>query len=90
MLDRLAEPDPWVEADELLADPRRDRKGEPLLEKRLHVRDDIVVDRVGLHRPRLAAHVHMADVGVRLGDHACERGVAAQGGHVVHELRPES
>src|SRR6266581_7747156 len=50
----LPEADARVEADELLADSLRDREREPLLEERLHLRDDVVVARVGLHRPRLA------------------------------------
>ena len=60
VLDRLAEPDPGVEADELLADPLRHGEREPLLEERLHLGDDVVVARVVLHRPRLAVHVHEA------------------------------
>ena len=89
VLDRLPEADAGVEADELLADPRRDREREPLLEERLHLGDDVVVDRVGLHRARLAAHVHQAEVGARVGDHPGELRVAAQRRHVVDELGAE-
>ena len=62
---------------------------EPALEEGGHLRRDVVVPRVVLHRPRLAAHVHQADVRTGVGDDACELRIAAQGGHVVHELCAE-
>src|SRR5829696_4505592 len=60
VLDRLAEPDAGIEPDPLLRDALRDGEGEPLLEERLHVRHDVVVARVLLHRARLTEHVHQA------------------------------
>ena len=62
---RLAEAEAGVEADVLLGDALRDREREPLLEERGDLRRDVVVARVGLHRPRLALHVHQADVRAR-------------------------
>ena len=55
----------------------------------LHVGDDVVVDRVVLHRPRLALHVHEAEVAAGVGDDTRELRVAAQRGDVVHELDAE-
>ena len=89
VLVRLPEADSRVEADELLADPLGDRERQPLLEEGLDLRDDVVVARVGLHRPRLALHVHQAAVRARLGDDACELRIAAQRGDVVDQLRAE-
>ena len=86
VLDRLPEADARIEADRLFTDPLGDRKGEPFVENPDDLGDNVLVMRVGLHRPRLALHVHQAKVGVVLGDDACELGVAAQGGDVVHQL----
>ena len=80
---------PGVEADPLLRDPRLDREREPLLEERRDLGGDIVVARVVLHRPRLALHVHQAEVAARVGDHAGELGVAAERGDVVDQLGAE-
>ena len=85
----LAEADAGVEADPLLRDPRRDGEGEPLRQKGRDLRNNVRVARLVLHRPRLALHVHEAEVGVAVGDHAGELGIPAERGHVVHELRPE-
>ena len=62
---------------------------QPLLEEGGDLRDDVVVARVGLHRPRLALHVHQAEVRVRPGHDLGQRRVAAQRGDVVDELRAE-
>ena len=45
--------------------------------------------RSGLHRPRLALHVHQTHVRVCVCDHLDQRGVAAQSGDVVDELGAE-
>ena len=85
----LPKPMPGIEADALLRDPGRDGERQPLLEKGGDLRCDVVVARVGLHRPRLALHVHQAQVGASVGDHARELGVAAERRHVVDELGAE-
>ena len=69
--------------------PAATAAAEPLLEERGDLRDDVVVARVDLHRPRLALHVHQAEVRVRLGDDLGQLRVAAQRGDVVDELRAE-
>ena len=51
--------------------------------------DDVVVARVGLHRARLALHVHQAEVRTALGNDAGELGVAPQRRDVVDELGAE-
>ena len=89
LVGRLAEADPRVEADVLLRDPRRDRDREPLLEEAGDLADDVVVARLDLHRARLPLHVHQADVRARVGDHAGELRIAAQGGDVVDERGAE-
>src|SRR5215211_1300872 len=89
VLDRLAEADAGVEADAVFGDPRLDCKAQSLLEERLHVVDDVVVARVQLHGPRLAEHVHQADVESGSGDDVGHARVAAQRGDVVDELRTE-
>ena len=89
MLDGLAEADAGVEADVLLGDPRLDGEGEPLLEEGLHLGDDVLVARVVLHRPRLAEHVHEAEVGVAVRDDTGELRVAAQRRHVVDHAGAE-
>ena len=86
---RLAEADPRVEADELLRHARGDRERKPLLEKALHVRHHVVVRGVDLHRARLALHVHEAEIAARVGDDACELGIASESRHVVDELDAE-
>ena len=86
VLDRLAEADAGIEADRAPRGiPGRHGEREPLLEKRLDLGHDVVVDRIRLHRPRLATHVHQADVGARVGDHAGQLGIAPQRRHVVDE-----
>ena len=67
--------------------PSPDGEREPLLEERLDLADHVVVVRLRLHRPRLAAHVGEAAVRARAGHHAGELGGEAKGGHVVHERR---
>ncbi len=89
VLGGLAEADARVEADPALVDSRRDGEREPLLEEPLHVGDDVVVHRIRLHRPRLALHVHQADVAASVRDDARELGVGAQRGDVVDELDAE-
>ena len=89
MLDGLAEADAGVDADRLFADPLRNGERQPLVEKPDDVGDDVVVARVGLHRPRLALHVHQADVDAGLRDRAHQLGVAVQRGDVVDELDAE-
>ena len=85
--DRLAEADAGVEADPLLGDALRDREREPLLEERRDLGRDVVVARLRLHRPRLALHVHEAEVRAGVGDDSRELGVAAQSRDVVDEDR---
>ena len=58
-------------------------------EERLDVRDDIVVDRVHLHRPRLAEHVHQAEIGPGSATTPASSGICAERGDVVDELDPE-
>src|SRR5439155_11140936 len=60
LLDRLAEADPGIEADPILGDARVYGDPEPLLEERRDFGGDVVVARIELHRPGLAAHVHEA------------------------------
>src|SRR2546423_1208208 len=57
LLHRLAEADPWVEADPLFADPGGDREGQALLQEGRDLTGYVVVAWVGLHRPRLPLHV---------------------------------
>lgn len=83
VLHGLAEADPRVEADPFLGDPRGHREGEPLLEEGAHVGDDVVVLRVVLHRPRLAEHVHEAEVVAAVGDNARELRIGPERGDVV-------
>ena len=78
VLERLAEADPRVQLHALLGDPGRHGGGEPLLEERLDVGDDVVVARVLLHRARLAEHVHQAAVEAAVGDEG--RPARARGG----------
>ena len=85
--ERLAEADPRVEHDPPLVDPVRDRELDALLQERLDLGDDVVVARVVLHRPRLAQHVHQAEVGAGPRDHGGHLRVATQGGDVVDERR---
>ena len=89
MLDGLAEPDAGSRQIRSSGMPSADGEREPLLEEPRHLGDDVVVARVVLHRPRLAEHVHEAEVRVRAGDDAGQLGIAAQRGDVVHEHGPE-
>ena len=84
---RLAEADARVEADPLLGDALRDRERQPLLEERRDLGRDVVVARLRLHRPRLALHVHEAEVRAGAGDDSGELGIAAQRRDVVDEDR---
>ena len=86
----MPKPKPGSRQTLLLRNPLRDGERQPLLEECRHVCDDVVVARVELHRPRLALHVHQADVGVLVRHDAGELGVAAQRRDVVHELGAES
>jgi hypothetical protein len=72
----------------LLGDACIRRKGQPLLEERDHLGDDVVIARVVLHRPRFAEHVHEAEVSVAVGDHPGHIGVAPERGDVVDHHRP--
>src|SRR6185437_13036743 len=74
VLDGLAEADARIETDELFGDALRDGKSKAFVEKPNHLGDDVVVAWIGLHRPRLALHVHQAEVGVVLSDDARELG----------------
>ena len=90
VLHRLAEADARVDADALFVRcPAPVAKRQPLLEERHHLRHDIVVSGLLLHRPRLAEHVHEAEVGVGVGHDVRHLRVTPQGGDVVHELGPE-
>jgi hypothetical protein len=80
---RLAESDPRVKADSLLGNAGGDRDLESFLQERRHLRDDVLVARVVLHRPRLAEHVHEAEEGALLGYNRSELGVGAESGHVI-------
>ena len=85
----LPKPIPGSRQTSSSGDARRDREGEPLLEKTLHVRHHVVIRGVDLHRARLALHVHEAEIAARVGDDACELGIASQSGDVVDELDAE-
>ena len=76
VLHGLAEADPGVEADSFLVDAGLGRELETLLQEGLHLGDDVVVARIFLHRARLAEHVHQAQTRVRVGDDACDLGLA--------------
>ena len=67
LIGSLAEADAGIDADSLLGDAAVDRERDPLLEKREHFGHDVVVLRAHLHRPRLAQHVHQADIYAMLG-----------------------
>jgi hypothetical protein len=86
LVDRLPEPHSWIEADPVLAHTARNRQLEALLEEPCDFGDDVLVVGRGLHRPRLALHVHETEVGTVLGDNLGEPGIRAQSGHVVHHL----
>lgn len=68
VIHRLAEPDPGVEKDPLACHTGVERHLRAALEKGPHLRDHVAVPGVILHRPRLAAHVHEADVAPGFGD----------------------
>ena len=87
MRDRLAEADAGVEADPLLGDAARDRERHPLFQERGDLLRDIVVARLLLHRPRLALHVHEAEIGARVRYDPGELRVAAKRRDVVDENR---
>ena len=69
--------------------PFGDGEREPLLEEGGDLGRDVVVARILLHRPRLAQHVHQADVRARVGDDAGELGIGTERGHVVDDLGAE-
>ena len=85
VLERLAEADPGVDHDALLAHALADRELDALLEEGADVVDDVVVARVVLHRARLAEHVHQAAVAAAIGHEAGELGLVAERGDVVDE-----
>ena len=85
----LPESDPRVDADRLRPHALRNRVLDALLKERGHLRHDVVVARSGLHRARLALHVHQAEVRVVVRDDSRELGVSSERGHVVHELGAE-
>jgi len=89
VLDGLAEADAGVQADVLLRDPRIDGEREALLQERLDLGDDVLIARVLLHRPRLAQHVHEAQVGACVGHDARKVRVAAEGGDIVDHHRAQ-
>jgi hypothetical protein len=84
--ERLAEADPRVELDPLLGHAGADRRLHPLGQERLDLRHHVLVARVGLHRARLAEHVHQAAVEAAVGDEAGEFRIS-QRGHVADERR---
>ena len=88
VLEGLAEADSGVEPDPLLGDPGGDRRLGPLGEEGADLVDDVVVDGVALHRPRVAEHVHEDQAGAALGDQRADLGVGAQRGDVVDDRRP--
>ena len=88
MLDRLAEPDPGVDPDPLLGDPRGERRLDPLGEERPDLVDDVVVGGVALHGARAAPHVHQDQPALALGAEAREIGLGAQGRDVVDDRGP--
>jgi hypothetical protein len=85
LVNGLAEPDPGIEADAIFGDTLCDGDREGCLEECGDLADDILVRRLLLHRPRLALHVHQADVCARVRDHARHLRVGPQRGDVVHE-----
>ena len=89
LIRRLAEPDPGIQADRVLGDPRVDGVGETFLEEGDDVGDDVLVARLDLHRARLALHVHQTDVRSRVADDRCKLRIAPERRHVVHHLRAE-
>ncbi len=84
MLERLAEPDPRIDAELLDVDPRSHGGLDALAEEAAHLGDDVVVRRVVLHGLRLALHVHQHHAGAGLDDRREHRRVAA-GRDVVHD-----
>src|SRR4051812_24180009 len=66
VLDGLAEADARVDPDPPLLDTLRDRVLDPLGEERPDVIDDVAIDRVLLHRPRVTEHVHEHDLATAL------------------------
>ena len=86
VLDGLAEPDPRIDPDPLLGDPRADGDLDPLGEERLHVVDHVVVGRGLLHRARRPLHVHQHHVAAALRADRRQLRVRAQRGHVVDDL----
>ena len=89
VLHRLAEADSRVEADLLLAHALCDGERDALLQERRDLGRDVAVARIDLHRPRLALHVHQAEVGARVRDDGSQRRITPERGYVVHELHPE-
>ena len=85
VLHRLAEAEAGIEADPLLRDSLPDGEGEALLEERGHLGYHVVVVRIRLHRPRLALHVHEAEICAGAGDDARELRIAAERRDVVHQ-----
>ena len=63
----------------------RDRERHPLLQERGDLLRDIVVARLLLHRPRLALHVHEAEIRAGGGHDVSDLGIVAERRHVVDE-----
>ena len=89
LLDGLSEADPRIDANSRLGDARVHGDAQPLFQEAGHLRRDVLVGGVALHRPRLPLHVHQADISVGLGDDARQLGIPPQRGHVVDELGAE-
>ena len=66
--ERLAEADAGVDEDPVTGDAGRDRGVDPRTEILADLAHDVRVDRVVLHRPRRALHVHRHETGSVLGD----------------------
>src|SRR2546426_5907912 len=85
VVEGLAEADPGVEPDSLLGDSLTDRKLEPLLQKGLDLRHDVLIGRRLLHRLGVALHVEQADLYARLAHHRRHLRVPSKRGDVVYE-----
>ena len=88
-VDGLAEADAGVEHDTIEGDAGNERGVAAVGEERGHVEHDIAVVRRGLHRARLALHVHQADAAHGVRRHGFERARPLQGAHVVDDVGAE-
>ena len=80
---------PGIEADHPLVDAGIDGEAQPLFEESRDIGRDVVVRRIHLHRPRLALHVHQAEVTPGVRDDARKLRIAAKRRDVVDELGAE-